>query len=734
MRIRTLLPVLLTPVLFSCDGLFDSERRPPAGVGAASGDAQTGEVGSELPQPLVVAVRDARERPVSGAEVVWKLPSGKGETVTATSTSDRDGRASVRWTLPTVAGEHAATATVGALPAATFRATAAPGPVERVAFADSARSVVALDSVRLAPVSLDRYGNPAPGPALTWESGDTVVASVSAAGVLLARAPGETRVTARSGTTSASLRVVVLPRVVRVQVGIPEGAVLVGSTTSLSVRLEDAGFTAVTGRAPVWSSSDTTVATVSQTGVVRGVRPGTASIGAAIDGVAGSSAVRVVSGVASVALVSPPELVYRGHSVRFGASVTGTGGFPLGPGLVRWSSSDVTVATVDSTGVVTGVGTGRAVIRAEAGGFSDSAQVRVGAMRFARLDVGDYNPCGVTTEGEAFCWGVNIDGAVGNGVLFGTSSFPSYYTFSPNRVGRLEGVAVGEWYSCALSPAGAAFCWGRLEGTQRLCGPPGMRGASMYVCSAVPVLRSAGPYASLAAGGYGTCAIRTDGALACWRGAEPEGATVALRSVTVGAAHACGLTAAGEAYCWGDDRYGQLGRGTAGPVTREMRPVVGGRVFRSLSAGSLHTCGVTTAGEAYCWGWAALGQLGGGTADSVAHPTPARVAGSATYASVSAGSSHSCALTSDGTAQCWGKADGGVLGTGSTAGQAGCGDGRSTCAPAEVAGGHRWRTLEAGGISTCGLTTDGIAYCWGMLPGDGSSERTAAPVRVVGQL
>src|SRR5204862_307551 len=88
--------------------------------------------------------------------------------------------------------------------------------------------------------------------------------------------------------------------------------------------------------------------------------------------------------------------------------------------------------------------------------------------------------------------------------------------------------------------------------------------------------------------------------------------TLTFTAVSAGIFHTCGVTAAGAAYCWGASGYGQLGGGAA---LRRFTPalVAGGVTFATVSAGTYHTCGVAAAGAAYCWGYNASGQLGDGT-------------------------------------------------------------------------------------------------------------------------
>jgi alpha-tubulin suppressor-like RCC1 family protein len=183
-----------------------------------------------------------------------------------------------------------------------------------------------------------------------------------------------------------------------------------------------------------------------------------------------------------------------------------------------------------------------------------------------------------------------------------------------------------------------------------------------------------------------------------------------FRSLDAKGRHTCGLTANGVAYCWGENKSGQLGNGTlvsaASPV-----PVSGNLKFSSLSAGFTHTCGIDTMDAAYCWGGNWHGQLGIGTLDGeqqypCCRSSPVRVTGGLRVSSVQAGGIHTCGLTVSGEAYCWGNHKNfGQLGTADT-------DLRDRPLPVAVSGGHRFVSISAG-IPSCGITATGLAYCWG---------------------
>lgn len=238
---------------------------------------------------------------------------------------------------------------------------------------------------------------------------------------------------------------------------------------------------------------------------------------------------------------------------------------------------------------------------------------------------------------------------------------------------------------------------------------------------------SPGPYRSLAAGERATCAMRRDGGVSCWGDVpSPSSSTPSFRIVVMGGRHACGLDVEGRAFCWGHNSHGQLGVPAFDSVTSTPRAVAGGHTFRSLAAGGHHTCGVTTGGEALCWGANAWWQLGTASMDSLAHPAPERVRTSLRFRSVTANWGGTCAITTDGAAHCWG-----VAPTGTEEGGETCFTSRRCSGtPFPVAGGFSWKELSLGAGQTCGTTPDGHTYCWGFMPGDGRSGEAKMPVRV----
>ena len=343
--------------------------------------------------------------------------------------------------------------------------------------------------------------------------------------------------------------------------------------------------------------------------------------------------------------------------------------------------------------------------------------------------------CALTTDGAAYCWGTDTNGQLGDGEAGGAPAPPSAVVGGHTFV-RL---ASGGDHTCGIRTDGAAYCWG-ANGSGQLGSDTGGNPSD------TPIAVTGGhTWASLAANTNHTCGVRTDGAAYCWgRDVEGQlgdgsatpntstpGAVIGGHTFTTlaaGFSHTCGVRTDGAAYCWGYDSEGQLGDGTSGVFSATPVAVTGGHIFDKLSALGGHTCGVRLDGAAYCWGRDFVGQLGDGTFGGFS-ATPGAVTGGHIFASITGGGRQTCGVRTDGAAYCWGLDDNGQLGDGTV----GTPDNNPT--PLLVTGSHTWDVLVAGDLHTCGIRTDGAAYCWGDDEagegGDGSPDPgspTPAPV------
>ncbi|HVT39358.1 MAG TPA: hypothetical protein VHE78_09955 [Gemmatimonadaceae bacterium] len=236
------------------------------------------------------------------------------------------------------------------------------------------------------------------------------------------------------------------------------------------------------------------------------------------------------------------------------------------------------------------------------------------------------------------------------------------------------------------------------------------------------------------------CALKT-GTAYCWgansAGQLGDGTTEArfapvpvagaFRFVALAAGFeaACGLAGDGIVACWGANIFGEVGDGTLTRNKSTPAPVAGTLRFKAIAAGTGYFCALTSAGSAYCWGQNSSGGLGDGTTTARLVPTP--VGGALRFSSLALGMSHACGLTTAGAAYCWGDNIAGDVGDGTTT---------LRLSPVAVMGGLTFISLAAGQYHSCGLTSAGATYCWGLNDsgelGDGTKTAHVTPTGVAG--
>jgi alpha-tubulin suppressor-like RCC1 family protein len=385
----------------------------------------------------------------------------------------------------------------------------------------------------------------------------------------------------------------------------------------------------------------------------------------------------------------------------------------------QWFSLNPSIARVDSTGLVHGIGVGEAEIAGSIAGLEVRRTVTFTPLAFSSVSAGGAHTCGITSEGTAFCWGSNSSGQLGTG-----DREPSSIPAPVDGDLRFTAIAAGAEHTCAVATGGAVYCWGSDESWQlgrldrQAPGTPGNR--------LIPTRLPYGPLSGITAGGGNTCANHAVGAALCWGGYSYGDQTLYLdgpraieggsniESLASGGQHSCGISS-GAGFCWGRNDRGQLGDGTVvsrpslvGPVDTLSRPVLGPRIgsfeFVQLATGFAHTCGLE-GDRAYCWGDAGDGRLGSGSVFTTPLMTnPTAVAGGLGFQFLGLGGQHTCGIATGGSPFCWGSNAFGQLGNGSR---------EDRGVPSPVAEGLRLNALAVGTDHACGLASDGLLYCWG---------------------
>ena len=349
---------------------------------------------------------------------------------------------------------------------------------------------------------------------------------------------------------------------------------------------------------------------------------------------------------------------------------------------------------------------------------------------------GYFYTCALTSAGGVECWGDNELGQLGDGTTTST-------TTPVDVVGLSSGVtaiSTGGSQTCALTSAGAVKCWGNnAEGELG-------DGTEANTTEPVDVIGLSSGVTAISAGYGYTCALTSAGAVKCWGGnfdgqlgdgttsnratttpVNVIGLSGGVTAISAGFYQTCALTSAGAAKCWGANEYGQLGDGTTTNTTEPVAVSGLSSGVTAISAGGFHTCALTSAGAAKCWGNGEAGRLGNGTGASTT--TPVDVIGlSSGVTAIGAGFGDTCALTSAGAVECWGFNLEGQLGDGTTT---------PATEPVAVIGLSSGVTaIGAGDFQNCAVTSLGGVKCWGANEhgevGDGTTANKTKPVAVVG--
>ena len=396
-----------------------------------------------------------------------------------------------------------------------------------------------------------------------------------------------------------------------------------------------------------------------------------------------------------------------------------------------------TLSTIDINPANPRIDVGQSQAFVATGTFSDASTQPLESVPTA-IAAGYYNGCELLANGKVQCWGLNLNGELGNGTNTSSSA-----PVTVSGISTATALTTGYYGSCALLADGRVECWGGNINGQLGNGTTTQSNVPVYVSGIDGVTVKA---KAIARGYDHACALFTDQTVQCWgdnvNGQLGDGSTTnsttpvpvagisTATAISVGVSHTCALLADKTVKCWGYNQYGQLGNNS---TTKATLPVgvsgIDGITVQATAivAGFRNSCALLADETVECWGDNAYGQLGDGSTTKSLTPIP--VAGITTATDIVAGYHHSCALLADETVECWGDNSSGQLGDSSTV---------SSTTPVSVSGIDgitvHATALAAGYYHNCALLANGQVQCWGYNQDGqlGSSIQSTTPVAVSG--
>jgi alpha-tubulin suppressor-like RCC1 family protein len=295
----------------------------------------------------------------------------------------------------------------------------------------------------------------------------------------------------------------------------------------------------------------------------------------------------------------------------------------------------------------------------------------VGLSGARQIGVRRFHACARTRDGRVSCWGDNGGGWLGDGTTQDHLNPQPVRLADGTLLANVIDLSVGTTHSCAVDAAGDAYCWG--------FNTHGELGDGTTTDRRWAVKAGSG-FTQIAAGELHTCALRANGDVWCWGANTSRqlgdgtsnarfvpGPSVISGAIAVasGASHSCAVRSDGAVRCWGSNGSGQAGTscdgaGVCAVAVERSGALVDLTGARSLSLGLDHGCALGSAGEVHCWGANASLQLGGATAREIT-ATAVRIEGVVATA-IATGDATTCVVTANGTVECWGKNFGGEAG------------------------------------------------------------------------
>jgi hypothetical protein len=670
-----------------------------ATITKTAGDVQTDTVGHAVPVAPSVIVKLADARPVAGATVTFAADSGGGSATGTTAITNASGVAAVGgWTLGTSAGSNRLRATVSPLPPVLFTATVVAGPPAVLSVVAGNAQTGPLGAPLTDSVAVkvaDQYANPVGGKYVRWlvaagggtagtDSSLTGTDGVARARWTLGTRLDTTHVLVASLGTLASVRATATPQ-------LPGTAV----------------FAKTAGDA---QTNTVATALLDSLGVSVMLADGRPVVGARVRWSAGSGNGSVRDSVSETGTSGD-----AGNRWTMGTAAGSQALVASVAGLANLTFS-ATALPGPAASVSTRAGAGQSTTVGAAVTVAPSVTVR---DAYANVVAGAVVAFGVASGGGSVTGGVDTTGSDG---IAAVGSWTLGTTAGTNSLSATVSGLTPVSFS-ATGTAGPAFAVTALAGnnqSQQVAAlvdvAPSVKVTDSYG-NGVPGVTVTFSVSVASGGGAITDSVKTTdsagvASVGGWRlginpggnaltatasGLSPtsfaaQGQALAFSSAATGEVNSCGVTSTGVMYCWGWSLSS-----TPRPQVLSQRFAPGGE-----AVGKHHVCALTTTGQTYCWNVQPVidyGQRGTGSGGG-----DGLVATSLRFAQLSSGFYTTCGLTSDGTAYCWGYNSAGQIGDSTTA---------NRVVPVQVRTSVRFTSLSVGTDHVCGVATDGLLFCWG---------------------
>ena len=492
----------------------------------------------------------------------------------------------------------------------------------------------------------NKVGAPLAGTALTWTSSATAVATVSSGGVVTAMAKGLAVITATNADgLSGGVMITVEAPVASLDVISASTAVIKGGGLQLTPVAKDADGNVLT-RPVTYSTSSAAVATVSGSGLVTGVAPGTATITATVGAKTKSVDITVVSDQ----LTGGSITAGREHSC--GLTVSGKAycwglGFTLGQGKNQPHSA---------------------------------LPIAVPGGPYIAISAGQYHTIALGADGVVYAWGQNQQSQIGNG-----SNAEAWTPIPLQAAKKFKSIDADNFLSVALDTDGKPWVWGTAWGDN---------GGLVPIATVPTPITTNLVFEKLSSGGGHVLALTSAGDLYGWGTNEygelgngisgfgttstafvPVGGGKKFKTMTAAPSVSFAIDVSGKLWAWGANSTGYFvsGTGSTSPTLTTPTAVIGDRVYSYVEAGVGRVFAITTDGTAYGWGTQAAGiglssnsgalGIGGTYTGPLTASVPTEVQTTAKFTAIVSGVEHTIGLSTSGEALGWGSGSVGQAGT-----------------------------------------------------------------------